>query len=200
MGKLGYLCRSMPIDALQDKATQYVAGAMTAPEREAFEVLLEFHGDLGRQVASLLDTSAAMALTGTPRATPPTTLRARILHTLDALPPREGPESRVVTDARGLVEWINPAFTDMCGYTLSELKGRKPGAVLQGPETDQAAVTRIREALQARQACRETVVNYHKDGSTYRADIRMDPILDEAGEPLWFVARERKLTAAAVAV
>ena len=80
--------------------------------------------------------------------------------------------------------------------SLAELKGHKPGHVLQGPETDRVAVGRIRTALRERQSCRETVVNYHKDGSNYRAEVNIMPILDDAGEPLWFVARERKLAEA----
>jgi PAS domain S-box-containing protein len=81
----------------------------------------------------------------------------------------------------------------MCGYSLEELKGHKPGRVLQGPQTDPSAVERIRNALGSRQSCRETLTNYHKDGTRYLADIRIAPILDDDGRPLWFVARERKV-------
>jgi PAS domain S-box-containing protein len=88
---------------------------------------------------------------------------------------------------------VNAAFTAMCGYTQEELQGRKPGHLLQGPETDPAAVQRIRAALAARQACRETLVNYHKDGTRYRVQVAITPILDDGGDPLWFVAKERKL-------
>jgi PAS domain S-box-containing protein len=98
-----------------------------------------------------------------------------------------------VTDAEGRVEWVNAAFTAMCGHDLTEIKGHKPGRVLQGPETDAAAVARIRAALAAHEPCHETLVNYHKDGSPYRVDVRINPILDEDGAPLQFVARERKL-------
>jgi hypothetical protein len=87
----------------------------------------------------------------------------------------------------------------MCGHDLADLRGRKPGPLLQGPETDPAAVARIRAAVQARQACRETLVNYHKDGRAYRADIRIAPVLDDTGEPLWFVARERLVPDAVMA-
>jgi PAS domain S-box-containing protein len=98
-----------------------------------------------------------------------------------------------VTDPVGRIEWVNPAFTAMCGHDLAELRGRKPGPILQGPDTDPAAVARIREAVHARRACRETLVNYHKNGTPYRAEVRIAPVLDDAGEPLWFVARERLL-------
>jgi PAS domain S-box-containing protein len=99
----------------------------------------------------------------------------------------------VVTGPDRLIHWVNPAFTAMCGYSLAELKGRKPGALLQGRETDLEAVGRIREALRQHRPCRETLVNYHKDGSAYRVDLRIAPVLDDEGAPLWFVARERKL-------
>jgi hypothetical protein len=54
-------------------------------------------------------------------------------------------------------------------------------------------VGRLRTAISEKRPCRETLVNYHKDGSQYRVDIRLYPILDDDGRPLWFVARERKL-------
>jgi hypothetical protein len=76
---------------------------------------------------------------------------------------------------------------------LDELRGRRPGQLLQGPGTDRAAVERIRVALRARRPCREELVNYHKDGSAYRADVQIMPVLDDDGNPLWFVAKERLL-------
>lgn len=181
-------------EVLQDKAAQYAAGAMTAPEREAFEILLEAQPELRAVVEGLREVVTAVTLAGVgPVGAPPPALKARLLGELDRLPAKPEPAGLVVTDARGLVEWVNPAFVAMCGHSLAELKGHKPGHVLQGPETDRAAVDRIRAALRERQACRETVLNYHKDGSQYRAEVNIMPILDDAGEPLWFVAKERKL-------
>lgn len=187
-------------ETLQDRALLYVSGALPATEREALDVLMEYQQDLKRYVASLHEVAASL-LTARPGAdsVPPTDLKARILAGLgEPLPPME-PDALVVTAADGRLEWFNAPFTAMCGYTLDELKGRKPGQVLQGPGTDASAVARIRESLRARRACRETLVNYHKDGSSYRADIRIMPVLDDDGQPLWFVARERVLVDAAVA-
>ncbi len=181
-------------EVLQDRAAQYAAGAMSAPEREAFEILLEAQPELRELVDGLREVVTAITLAdaGT-TAAPPAALKARLLGEFDRLPPKPEPAGLVVTDARGLVEWVNPAFIAMCGHSLAELKGHKPGHVLQGPETDRVAVDRIRTALRERQSCRETVVNYHKDGTKYRAEVNIMPILDDAGEPLCFVARERKL-------
>jgi PAS domain S-box-containing protein len=185
----------MLAEVLQDRAAQYVSGAMPEAERDSFEVLLDYHGELRALVVSLQKVVAEMTLAKARSAAAPSgALKNRILRTLDSKPPLPGPEALVVTDADGLIEWVNPAFTAMCGYALDELRGRKAGHLLQGPGTDRAAVERIRVALRTRQPHRTKLVNYHKDGTRYCADIRIAPILDDSGEPLWFVARERKVT------
>ena len=181
-------------ELLQDRAERYVSGGMSEAERGSFEVILGFHPALRAQVGELQEVVSAVVMTAVPAVVPPPDLKARLLGALDNLPPVE-PEGWVATDPTGLVEWVNPAFTAMCGFTLAELKGRKPGHLLQGPATDHTTVERIRCALRARTACQETLVNYQKDGSPYRVEVRIDPILDDEGQPLWYVARERKLTA-----
>ncbi len=185
----------MLTEAFQDKAVQYVCGAMTAAEAENFEVLLASSAELGALVAGLGEVSAAVAMSVVPEVlTPPVALKLRLLGAVEACPLPPGPEGLVVTDAAGRVEWVNQAFILMCGYPLEEIRGRKPGHLLQGPGTDPVAVARIRDAVRTRRECRETLVNYHKDGSRYEADIRIAPILDDAGEPLCFVARECKVS------
>lgn len=181
-------------EVLQDRAALYVAGGMTAPERENFELILEFHQSLQSYVAGLQEAAVAVVMTRVPMvATLPADLKKRILGAVDALPAASEPDAMVVTNAAGLIEWINPAFTVMCGYTLAELRGRKPGQLLQGPATDRAAVARIRAAVNERCACEETLVNYHKDGSLYRVKLNLTPILDDDRQPLWFIAKEQKL-------
>jgi PAS domain S-box-containing protein len=181
-------------ELLHERAALYVAGAMTAAERDTFELLLEFHEDLRAHVATLQKVGAAVTLSRVRCPTPPPpSLRRRILASLDTRPRQVEPDPMVVTDPAGCIEWINPSFTQLCGHTLAEIKGRKPAQVLQGPETDPASVQRIRTAVHARRPCREQLLNYHKDGTRYRVEIAITPVLDDDGRPLWFVAKERKL-------
>jgi len=187
---------AMLAEPLQDWAALYVSGAVTAPERESFEVVLEFHDELRGHVNGLREAATAVALATLGRMPePPAALKARLLAAADAPRPAREPEALVVTDGTGCVQWVNGAFTELCGYTLPELRGRKPGPLLQGTDTDPAAVERIRASLRERRPCREALVNYHKDGSPYRVDVRITPLLDDARQPLWFVARERRLPA-----
>ena len=96
----------------------------------------------------------------------------------------------VLTDKQGSTEWINGAFTDITGFELPELLGKKPGALLQGELTDRASVARMREAIRTIEPFQETLVNYHKDGSPYWIEIRCNPIYDESGQHQGFIAIE----------
>ena len=183
-------------DFLQDQAALYASGGMTAQERESFEILIEFHGELRKLVDGLLEAGASLALSNIRRgdATVSSGLKTRISGQIADRAQHHSPEGMVVSGADGLVQWVNPAFSAMCGYTLEELRGKNLGPILQGAGTDRAAADRMRQAVHAYRPCRETILNYHKNGTPYWVEVAITPILDEAGEPLWLVARERELT------
>lgn len=186
----------MTPETLQDRAAHYLTGDMTLEERESFEVVLSYHEELRRHVIPLQETTALLLVEASlnhPRPPPPPSLRTRLLTSLAQHPTPLPPPGLVVTDAKGFIEWVNPAFTAMCGHELADLKGRKPGPLLQGPETDPTAITRLRTALHNRRTCGETLVNYHKNGTPYRVQIHITPLLDDQNIPLWFVAKEHKL-------
>ena len=69
----------------------------------------------------------------------------------------------VVTDPAGRIIWANAAFSQRTGYPLAVLRGQRPGAVLQCPQTDPEAVGRIRTALAEGRAVREAIENRISD-------------------------------------
>ncbi len=101
--------------------------------------------------------------------------------------------ARVRADLSGRVTEINPAFSGLCGYSFEEIRGRKPGSLLQGPETTPASVLALREAISTRQACSVEMINYHKNQSTYRVQIEFSPFLNDLGEVEGFEALEWRL-------
>jgi PAS domain S-box-containing protein len=183
-------------DFLQDQAALYASGGMTSQEREPFELLLEFHGELREFVSGLVEVGAALTLANVPAGpvSVSSALKARITSQIANRPQQFTPEGIVVSGPDRLVEWVNPAFSAICGYSLDELRGRNLGPILQGAETDRATAERMRQAVHACRPCRETILNYRKDGTPYLVEVSISPILNEAGEPLWLVARERELT------
>lgn len=100
----------------------------------------------------------------------------------------------VITDADGRVEWINEGFTRISGYTLDDLRGRTPGSVLQGPETDQSTVAQIRAALRRREPFVAELINYGKNGEPYWIRISCDPLLDASGNVQGFIAIQSDVT------
>ncbi len=100
----------------------------------------------------------------------------------------------VITDEAGRLEWANPGFTRLTGFSLAEARGKKPGRMLQGPETDPATVTRIRDALARGRGFHETITNYTKSGQLYLVLIECEPLFDEAGKLTGFMAIEQDVT------
>ncbi len=100
----------------------------------------------------------------------------------------------ILTDEKGRVVWVNEGFHRVTGYTFDEVKGRKPGEVLQGPGTDAATVSRIRNHLRRGEGFRETILNYRKDGVSYWVSFEVQPIHDEAGRLTNFMAIQTDIT------
>ena len=95
----------------------------------------------------------------------------------------------IITDRDGRIEWVNAGFTRITGYTLDECMGRKPGAFLQGPDTDPDTVNEISDKLFRRQDCTVGIQNYHKDGSKIWLNLEIHPVIQD-GELRNFVAVE----------
>lgn len=103
-------------------------------------------------------------------------------------------EACIITDKDGYIEWVNNAFTDITGYYLPEVIGKKPGVVLQGPETDKGVVESIREKLKQKVSFKEEILNYHKTGYKYWLSLSITPVLDHNGNIEKFIAIESDIT------
>jgi len=125
---------------------------------------------------------------GNSKIQPAENILRRVLERIDATP------ACVRTDTSGCITEINPAFSQLCGYRFEEVKGRKPGSILQGEATTSESIEAIRQAIFERRACTVEMVNYHKDQTTYRVAIHVRPVFDETGAHEGFEALETKLS------
>lgn len=103
-------------------------------------------------------------------------------------------EAVIITDKEGYIEWVNAGFTVITGYSYAEVKGKKPGEILQGPETDLATVSRIREKLKEKKIFKEEILNYHKNGRKYWLSLSITPVLDVNNNIEKFIAIESDIT------
>jgi PAS domain S-box-containing protein len=181
---------------LEEQAALYVSGAMTPREREDFELLLECYPELRAFTVGMAEVGVSVTLAAlrSGGVGPSTGLKGRILDMISARPQQTIDEGLVMCSPDGLVQWINPAFRAMCGYTLEELRGKKLGPILQGEKTDRETAERLRRSVHEFRPCREVILNYRKNGEPYLVEIALTPILDGDGHPLGFAARERELT------
>ncbi len=101
----------------------------------------------------------------------------------------------VITDAEGHLEWVNTAFERMTGYTLAEVKGRKPGHFLQGPDTDPTAAAQMHRAVQAGERCYVEILNYTKSKHPYWQIVDMEPVHDASGKLINWIAIQTDVTA-----
>ena len=106
----------------------------------------------------------------------------------------ETESSVVITDADGLIEYVNPGFSRLTGYSMEEVLGRKPGKLVQGPHTDPDTIARIQANLRDGKPCYEEILNYTKSGEPYWISLSINPIRDPHGGVVRFVSVQANIT------
>lgn len=87
------------------------------------------------------------------------------------------------------IVFANNAFLKLTGYTRFEVLGRNC-RFLQGPETNPAAIDRIRDAIRQQVDIRVDLLNYRKDGSTFHNALYVGPVRDADGKVVYFFASQ----------
>jgi len=100
----------------------------------------------------------------------------------------------IITDAEGRAQWVNEAFTSITGYQPAEVLGKKPGSVLQGPETDPKTVAHVGWKLRHKESVTVEILNYHKNGHSYWLEMSISPVLDSYDNVVNFIAIESDIT------
>ena len=89
--------------------------------------------------------------------------------------------------------YVNPAFEGMTGYCLEEVVG-KNCRLLQNGETDQPALTLVREAIRNRSEVTVVLRNFRKDGTPFWNEISLSPIRNCEGVVTHFVGIQTDVT------
>lgn len=100
----------------------------------------------------------------------------------------------IITDAKGLITWVNPAFEVLTGYRSADIIGKQPGKLLQGAGTDAATVEQMSKALDEKRPVKVELLNYSSNGQPYWVEMDISPVLDSDGEVIRFIAVERDIT------
>jgi PAS domain S-box-containing protein len=100
----------------------------------------------------------------------------------------------MITAVDGTITWVNPAFTEMSGYSAEEAIGATP-RILKSGVHDAQHYERLWRTILAGEVWHGEVVERHKDGHLYTVLQTITPIFDAGGQVEHFVAIHQDITA-----
>ncbi len=89
------------------------------------------------------------------------------------------------------IVYVNPALCELTGYGPHEMIGKSP-AMLQGPNTDQRVLDKLKETIGDGDLFHGRTINYRKDGSEFVMEWKIVPIRNEDGEIAHYLAIQRE--------
>ena len=99
----------------------------------------------------------------------------------------------VVTDADGRIQYFNPAFTRMTGYSGGEAIGQNPRLLKSGKQ-DPEYYRDLWKTILSGQAWRGEMVNRRKDGTLYTEEMTITPVRGSSGVITNFIAVKHDVT------
>jgi PAS domain S-box-containing protein len=99
----------------------------------------------------------------------------------------------VITDADGVIEYINPAYEEITGYRVAELRGLT-SRVLKSGRHDRHFYEDLWNTIKAGRVWRGHIINRKKDGSLYEENMTISPITDAGGNIVNFVCVKHDIT------
>jgi PAS domain S-box-containing protein len=106
---------------------------------------------------------------------------------------KQSPASIVITDTGGNIEFANPTFTRVTGYTLDEVRGKNPRLFKTG-ETPSEAYRQLWQTITTGGEWRGEFHNRRKDGTLFWERAVIAPIRDRAGQIVNFLAVKEDIT------
>ncbi|MFI3158286.1 MAG: PAS domain S-box protein [Methylococcaceae bacterium] len=105
----------------------------------------------------------------------------------------QSPVSIVITDLNGSMEYVNPAFCQVTGYTAEESRGQNP-RILQSGETSKAEYEAMWSALVSGEKVAQIFHNKRKDGSLYWERAHIAPVFDSKNNMTHYLAVKENIT------
>jgi len=100
----------------------------------------------------------------------------------------------VITDINAHIQWVNPAYTQLTGFSLEEALGRMPGELVQSGKQTPALYQSMWKTILAGQTWHGEIVNRRKDGSLYDEALVIAPVIDGDGTIRHFVSIMQNIT------
>jgi len=99
----------------------------------------------------------------------------------------------LITNATGIIEYVNPSFEALTGYTSGDMVGKTP-RVLKSGQHGSEFFAELWNTILAGKVYRGVLINRKKNGEFYHAEKIITPIKDRDGNITHFVSTERDIT------
>jgi len=99
----------------------------------------------------------------------------------------------LITDTDGTIQYVNPSYERVTGYTREELIG-KNSRMLKSGKHDQAFYKDLWDTIRSGDVWRGRIINKTKSGHLYQEEATITPIRDSAGNIINFVGVKRDVT------
>ena len=99
----------------------------------------------------------------------------------------------MITNREGLIEYVNPAFESLTGYTVEETMGNTPRILKSGEQSPSLYQDMWQTILAGNSYC-SILVNRKKNGQLYYVEASISPVRDGSGEITHFISNSRDLT------
>jgi PAS domain S-box-containing protein/putative nucleotidyltransferase with HDIG domain len=106
----------------------------------------------------------------------------------------QSPVSIVITDLAGNIQYVNPKFTEVTGYSAAEVMGQNP-RILKSGVTSAQEYTMLWELITQGEEWHGEFQNRRKDGTIYWEQASISPIFDAQGQISNFVGIKEDITA-----
>ena len=105
----------------------------------------------------------------------------------------QSPETIIITDKDGKIEYVNPTFTKVTGYTFKEVQGQNP-KILSSQEKSKNEYKKLWNTILSGKVWRGEFHDKKKNGELYWEQASISPIINEKGEITHFVAVKEDIT------
>jgi len=99
----------------------------------------------------------------------------------------------VITDTQGTIQWLNPGFTRLTGYSFEEAVGQNP-RILKSGEQDSSFYKSLWETILSGKVWAGELKNLRKDGRLYVEEMTISPVRSMTGEITNFVAIKQDIS------
>ena len=99
----------------------------------------------------------------------------------------------VVTDTSGIIQYVNPAFTAMTGYSREEATGQSP-RLLKSECQSTEFYQDLWKTIASGKVWHGELINRRKDGTCYTEEMTITPVRDARGETVSYMAIKQDVT------